>query len=170
MKKLFSLLMMAFLALTFVACTNDDTRTNDKDTYPVAYDVTENFQNTNGKYIISKKFQSAIPTTDVILVYRKYGTDNGNPIWQQIPRTLFLNEGELDYDFDFTRNDVAIYAGGNITFANQTATWQNTYLNNQTFRIVFVPASAGKANVDYSNYNEVVKFYNINESKIKTLP
>jgi hypothetical protein len=43
------------------------------------------------------------------------------------PRTLFLTEGELDYDFDFSE-DFTIYAGGTYDLS---ATPQ--YIDNQTF-------------------------------------
>lgn len=170
MKKLFSFFMIALLGFLVVSCTTDSRdNSTDNDTYPLVYDLTANFQNTNGKYVISKTF-NPIPSTDVILVYRKSGVDGANPVWQQIPRTLFLPEGELDYDFDFTRQDFAIYAGGNIDIAAQSAAFKNSYINNQTFRVVFVPAAAtGRGNVDYSNYDEVIKYYNINDSKVGKL-
>ena len=45
---------------------------------------------------------------------------------------------------------------------------KSAYLNNQTFRIVLVPASrAGRAasNVNFEDYNAVVKYYNLKEPK-----
>lgn len=116
-------------------------------------------------------FFRQIPTTyqsDVILIYRMTGTVNSTtPIWQQIPRTLYLPQGELDYDFDFTRNDFTIYAGGNYDLSLTPA-----YLTNQTFRVVVVPgyfANKGTKTVDFSNYNEVIKTFNIDDSKVKVL-
>ena len=52
--------------------------------------------------------------TDMLLIYKSIGsTDDGYPIWQQIPITFYLDGGhELDYNFDFTRYDFVIYAGG----------------------------------------------------------
>ncbi len=171
MKKYFSFLFAAILAFTFVSCDNSTTDTiTDNDTYSVAYDITDNFAvNGSGDYVITRTFNSPIPASDVILVYRKSGTDGGNTVWQQIPRTLFLTEGELDYDFDFTRNDVQIYAGGAIDLSAQSTTFKNTYLNGQTFRIVVVPASTGKVAVDYSNYYDVIRFYGIDDSNVKNL-
>lgn len=171
MKKLFSFLMIALVGFLVVSCTSDSRDdSTDNDTYPLVYDLTASFQSVNGKYVISKSF-NAIPSTDVILVYRKSGVDGGNAVWQQIPRSfIFSDGGQLNYDFDFTRQDFAIYADGNIDFAAQDAAFKNSYLNNQTFRVVFVPAAAtGRANVDYSNYEEVIKYYNINDSKVGKL-
>jgi hypothetical protein len=71
---------------------------------------------------------SQIFASDVILIYRMSGTiDSNTPIWQLILRTLFLTEGELDYDFDFSE-DFTIYAGGTYDLS---ATPQ--YIDNQTF-------------------------------------
>lgn len=168
MKKYFSLFLAAIVALFVVSC-NDSTSnpTQDDDTYSTTYDITASFApDNNGDYTISRTFNTPIPASDVILVYRKSGTDGGNTVWQQIPRTLFLNEGELDYDFDFTRADVQLYAGGTIDLGAQSSTFKNTYLNNQTFRIVIVPSAAGKAKVDYSDYNAVIKYFGINDSKV----
>ena len=126
-------------------------------------DITANF-NPGNSYSVSQGL--SINSTDVVLVYRQSGVDNGNPIWQQIPRTLFLTEGELDYDFDFTKNDVLIKAGGTIDFSLQNAAFIANYLSNQRFRIVLVPASKGKnAQVDFSDYQSVIKFYNIPDRK-----
>ncbi len=157
--------MLGFL---FVSCTTESRDNIDNDTYSKVYDVTANFQNTNGKYVISRSL--SIASTDVVLVYRRSGVDGNNSVWQQIPRTLFLNEGELDYDFDFTKNDIGIYVGGNFNIGAQPSTFQNSYINNQTFRVVLVPASAGaRMNVDHSDYDAVIKHYNIDDSKVKSL-
>lgn len=160
MKNYFTILLLAIFGFTALNCTDrNDNLVGDGDTFPMMKDVTGSFNSANN-FTVSQGI--AISSTDVVLVYRQSGTDNGNPIWQQIPRTLFLNEGELDYDFDFTKNDVLIKAGGTINFATQTPVFVNAYLNNQRFRIVLVPASQGKnANLDYSDYKSVIKYYNI---------
>lgn len=165
MKKYFSFLLLAIFGFVAISC-NDD-RDVDNDTYSVVYDVSENFTMANN-YEVLKTFNNPLYNEDVILVYRR-DNSGGTAVWQQIPRTLFLTEGELDYDFDFTANDVLLKAGGTINFANQPQAFHSTYLLNQVFRIVIVPASAGKVPVDYSNYNEVIKFFNIDDSKVRKL-
>ena len=163
MKKYFIYLLLAIFGLVVVSCTNRDETVVATDTYPKMADITANF-NPGNSYSVSQGL--SINSTDVVLVYRQSGVDNGNPIWQQIPRTLFLTEGELDYDFDFTKNDVLIEAGGTIDFSLQNAAFVANYLSNQRFRIVLVPASKGKnAQVDFSDYQSVIKFYNIPDRK-----
>lgn len=125
------------------------------------------FSNADG-YTIYRQLNPQIRAADVLLIYRLSGTINQTtPIWQQIPRTLYTNQGELDYDFDFSRQDFTIYAGGNYNL-NLTP----NYIQNQTFRIVIVPGTfSGKSSVDLKDlsYSEVIAKYNIDDSHVKVL-
>ncbi len=126
-----------------------------------------NFGNSGNGYEIFQNLNPNIFASDVILIYRLSGAVNANtPIWQPIPRTLFLPQGELDYDFDFSKQDFTIYAGGNYNL-NLTP----TYITNQTFRIVVVPgAFSNKSNIlNTLSYNEVIAKYKIDDSKVKIL-
>jgi len=124
-------------------------------------------------YTIYRNLNPVLFNGDVILIYRLSDMiDSNTPVWQQIPRTLFLNEGELDYDFDFSKEDFTIYAGG--TYDLRTT---SNFINNQTFRIVIVPGPSevgvtsrnSQKKVDYSDYNAVIKAYNIDDSNVKVL-
>jgi hypothetical protein len=119
-------------------------------------------------YNIYQTLNPQLYPADVLLIYRLSGTINSStPIWQQIPRTLYLDQGELDYDFDFSTQDFTIYAGGTYDLALTP-----TYINNETFRIVIVPGYLSNRmsnKVDYSDYNAVMKAFNINDSKVKLL-
>ncbi len=175
MKKYFSLLLVAIFGFMVVSCID---RTNepikDNDTYSVAYDLKGiNFtksSSSNNLYIYSNTFKNPLYNSDVVLIYRQTDTTNGSPVWQLLPKTYYMNQGALDYTFDFSKYDIQIYANSDFDMFIQDATFKNTYLNGQNFRVVIVPASQGKnAGVDYSDYNSVVKFFNIDESKIKNL-
>ena len=175
MKKL-TLLFAFILMVTLQACSNDtETVVVDNTVYPQVYELRNvNFGlDPNEGYLIRQDFPSNIEVLqqDVVLMYRLSGTvDASTPIWQQIPRTLFLPEGELDYDFDFTRFDFSIYAGGTYDLALTP-----TFINNETFRIVIIPTvfvnkiAAGTKAVDYSNYEEVIKALKIDAKAIKSL-
>lgn len=119
-------------------------------------------------YNISQVLNPQINSSDNILIYRLSGTiDSSTPIWQLIPRTLYLNQGELDYDYDFSREDFKIYAGGTFDLA-----LTSQYIQNQTFRIVIIPGYfSGRSNktVDKNDYNAVIKAYHIDDSHVKIL-
>lgn len=171
--------MIGALGFTAVSCSrNSDGQVVNNNTggqkavYPVVYDLQNNFKFENNRFQIPIRFDASkpLPSTDVVLVYRRNGVDNGANVWQPIPRTMYLQQGDLDYDFDFTVRDVTLYAAADFDIMAQNADFQNQYMNNQVFRLVFVPASAtSKIKLDYSNYDEVAKFYNIKEKDIMKL-
>jgi len=119
-------------------------------------------------YNIRRTLNPQIYASDAILIYRLSGTINSStPIWQLIPRTLFLGDDELDYDFDFSQQDFTIYAGGTFDLA-----FAPEYIQNQTFRIVILPgyfSGKSKSTVDKNDYNAVIKAYKIDDSHIKIL-
>ncbi|AZA61382.1 hypothetical protein [Chryseobacterium indoltheticum] len=167
MKKIIPFLMLAFVSVFTVSCDNDDdVQYVDNDTYAGVIEITRNFQYNTAEDVYFINQSISMEPSDMALVYRlKDGSSNGD-VWEQIPRTLYFSGGrELDYDFDFTQKDVQILAGGNYDISTTP-----TYLNNQTFRIVLVPAGflnkGAKPPVDYSDYNAVIKYYNINDSKV----
>lgn len=121
-------------------------------------------------YTIYRSLNPQIYASDNVLIYRMSSTINSQtPVWQLIPRTLFLGNGqELDYDFDFSKQDFTIYAGGNFDLATMPV-----YLTNQTFRIVIIPGyfsnKSAQKQIDFADYSAVVKAYHIQESKVKPL-
>ncbi|WP_166919263.1 hypothetical protein [Flavobacterium poyangense] len=148
---------------------------------PPGYDglIGEVFQLTNVNFDynaqdgfnINRALNPLLYKDDVILIYRKIGviTSTNAPIWEQIPKTIYVSQGRLTYDFEFSNSHFIIYAEGNYDLELTP-----TFLDNQTFRIVIVPGSAtGTAKSvkkeDYSDYNAVIKKYNIDDSKVKIL-
>jgi len=173
MKKFFPLLLLAFVSLFIFSCDDDnnDVPYQDNDTYPIMRDATGTFSSSN-TFTLSMDIN--IQNSDVVLVYRKIGN-----YWQSIPKTYYLDDvqnlptgRELDYNFDFNTSEVNISTAANFNQSTQmTSSETNQYLVNQTFRVVLVPASPAKgsaATVDYSDYNAVVKYYNLDESKVIT--
>lgn len=164
MRTIISFLMIGIFSVASLSCkSDDDINYIDYDTFSVVYDIkNQDFALVNGGFQIAKTFNTPLYDSDVLLVYKQIGTTNNNsPIWQQIPITLYLTDGnELDYNFDFSRYDFVIYAGGTFDLTN------SSYIKNQTFRVVVVPASFGKsANVDFSNYQSVIAYFKIDDSK-----
>lgn len=176
MSKKITILLLAFIGMIgFQSCTTEEYYvqgdTYDEDTISEVFELRNvdfAFDVDYGGYMIYRPLNPAIYASDAVLIYRLSGTINSNtPIWQQIPRTLYLQQGELDYDFDFSMVDFAIYAGG--TYNLQLTP---EYLYNQTFRIVIIPGYFSNKNapkVDFNDYNAVVKAYHIDESKIQKI-
>lgn len=171
MKKFFSLLFLSVFALFLVSCdTDDDNNYQDNDTYAQVIDITETFVKSSDSdylYGVYKQFTSPLYSTDVVLIYRR-DSSSGTAVWKLLPKTYYFDAGEMDYTFDFTVNDIQIYADANFNLTAQDTSFKNTYLNNQTFRVVLIPAS-GRANVKYEDYDAVIKYYNIDDSKVVKL-
>lgn len=102
--------------------------------------------------------------SDVVLVYILWDqvTDNnGDPldVWRLLPQTVVLDEGVLQYNYDYTFADVQIFLEGTIDF--------NTLLpaetDNQIFRIVILPADlvAQNSDLEIDDYNRLMKSLNI---------
>ncbi len=116
-------------------------------------------------------FPKPILNDDHVLVYRRIGTDiAGKDVWNAVPEFHFLPNGTLDYafNFDFSVNNVRIYlTGGNL------GALVNTIRLQQIFRIVSVPGYAANrgsnAAVNLKDYYAVIKYYNIDDSKIQTI-
>ncbi len=107
--------------------------------------------------------------SDMVLVYMPtYTLDDGTPLWSPLPQTIFLEAGPVIFNFAASNTVLfllleatdAVLAG--INAENLTDMW---------FRAVIIPGEfeggrKASANVDYSNYEEVVKYYNISEQNI----
>lgn len=153
------------------SCTiNEDRVVNDNIDYDTIsevweYDTNINFTSSNN-YSLLLPFKHIIYSSDMVLVYRLKGVEsNGDDIWKLLPETYYFDDGTLNfrYDFDFTLRDAQIKMEG-----FDLAGVSSSYRNNQVFRIVIIPAYIGKgtSTIKYDNYNEVIKKYNIDESKI----
>ncbi|MPT31671.1 MAG: hypothetical protein E2600_08395 [Chryseobacterium sp.] len=165
-------LLLLLVASVFIfSCKDDDDDYVQVDVdYPAVYDlrnVNFSYNSTDGWHY-GQNFNNPMLDQDYVIIFRQTGTTGNSPVWQQIPRTLYLNEGELDYDFDFSKNDFMIYAGGTYDISTTPQ-----YLNNQTFRVVLVPAVYGKnansEDLKKMTYEEVIAKYKINDSKVGTL-
>ena len=125
--------------------------------------------NQNNEFTIYRQLGSGILLTDNIVIYRLSGTiDSQTPIWQPIPRTIYFDNSpnEFDYDYDFSREDYTIYAGGNYDI-----TTTPNLLNDETFRIVIIPGYFGNksSNLDTMDYKTLISTYKIDDSKVRVL-
>lgn len=167
MRKFLPILTLALASFFVYSCdTNDDDviQVEDQDTISQMRDVTVTLNSGNGYAHVEPL---NILNTDVVLVYRR--DPSALNAWQLIPKSYYLSGSRvLDYNFLFSAQKVEIYVEGSQASLSTAET--NEFLNGQTFRIVLVPANAAKgANstpVDYNDYNAVIKYYNLNDTKV----
>lgn len=115
--------------------------------------------------ILSLPDNFAMLDSDVMLVYFLWEvTEDNVEIWRALPQTLYLADGILNYNFDFTKYDASVFLDGTTNFdllgANFTDNW--------IARMVVVPGQFvnGRSAIDFSNYNEVKELLNLSESKL----
>jgi len=139
------------------------------DTISEVFEVTRSF-NSGNNFSSIVTLNPQIYASDVVLVYLLWETVNPTtPVWRLMPQTVQLNEGDLLYNYDFTRSDVKLFLSSADLDLNSLA---SQWTQNQTFRIVIVPGYFSNKNskaVDLSDYNAVIKAYNIDDSKVVTL-
>lgn len=169
MKKFLPILLIAFFGVFVISCENRDEVVipQDNDTYSRVFDVGNvNFTPDNSS-VSSYAYFGNLPTyflsSDALLIYRRTGNSGSNAVWQLLPTTDFLAQGELNYYFDYTVNDYKITADADFDLSIQNTAFKNQYLNGQTFRVLLIPASF-KTTVDLKDYNAVIKAYGIDDS------
>ncbi|WAC12877.1 hypothetical protein [Dyadobacter pollutisoli] len=176
-KKLIPLLLV--LVALFQGCTGPEGPQGPEggsiDVTGTTFDlVNVNFTPAN-EWLYSMSYADAKVTvleSDAVLIYIHWGdvTSGGEKVkaFRLLPQTAFLDEGILSYNFDQTKKDFSIFLDGTVNLANLADDWTK----NQNFRIIIVPAdfAARKSgSVDYNDYNAVIKEFNIDESKIRTV-
>ena len=169
MKKCIALLTVIGI-FSLESCTINEVDTAvDDNIIPQAFEIKNidfRYNTADGFYIYNtfqREFGSDLYNEETVLIYRLTGVINSStPIWQLIPRTIYLSSGrEIDYDFDFSKKDFTIYARGNYDLELTP-----DFLDNQTFRIVILPSNL-VSSLNTTNYVEVMKTINLKESQVK---
>jgi hypothetical protein len=130
------------------------------------FEVTRSFSQAN-------QFSSLIPlnppifASDVVLVYLLWDVDGNTPIWRLMPQTVQLDEGDLLYNYDFTRFDVNLFlSSADFPLTILGPQWTN----NQTFRIVLIPGFFGNNfRVNYNDYNAVMNMIGKTEADVRPI-
>ncbi len=133
-----------------------------------AFEIEGDFTEDND-WMLYFKFPNTLKVyeSDIVLVYILWeqtavgGKDLD--VWRLLPQTIILDEGILQYNYDFTMVDVQIFLSGTIAF--------NTLLpaesQNQVFRIVVMPADfAMDFSLDLTDYNMVMKSLNLQDARV----
>jgi hypothetical protein len=164
MKKIITFLAIAGL-FTLQSCSvNDDGPYVDNDTISEVFEVTTSF-NSNNNFSSLVTFNPPIFASDVVLVYHLYDTLNGEDIWKLMPQTYYLSDGgELDFNFDYSKFSVNLFLDANFNLTTLPASWTQ----NQTFRIVIIPANFAKT-VNKNNLDAVMSALKVNDTDIQKI-
>ncbi len=102
--------------------------------------------------------------SDVILVYFLWEvTEDNVEVWRQLPQTLYFNDGILEYNYDWTKFDASVFLDGTVNLDGLGADLTDNWIA----RVVVVPALfSGRADIDYSDYNQVKAVYGLSDSKL----
>lgn len=135
------------------------------------YDIQGSFAPSND-YSLFSVFSEDAPgvevfETDVVLVYILWDQidDPTGPIdiWRLLPQTRLVEQGILQYNYDFTFEDVSIFL--ETDFDPGFLLPGDT--DNQIFRIAILPADgAGGAKMDTSNMQAVLDYLGVKEDQI----
>lgn len=169
MRKIFLLLALAGTT-AFTGCTVDDEPDVINNNYYLEAEVFELSNvdfDASADYKVLYDLGTPILPADMILVYRLKGVFEGADVWELIPRTYYFdNDQELDYDYNFTRNDIEFY----LDFTNDLDLNSiPEFTQNQIFRVVIVPGFDNTGRIDFSNYDVIAKQFNIEETNIKRI-
>ena len=164
MKKI-TLILVFIGMIALQGCTVEENNGYDNDTYSKVFEVTRSFSPQND-FSNLVTFNPPIFASDVVLVYVLWDVQNdGTPVWRLMPQTVQLFEGDLQYNYDFTRFDVNLFLSSlDFPLTILGPEWTQ----NQTFRIVLVPASFG-GKMDYSNYDNVIQKLKLTEKDVKSI-
>jgi hypothetical protein len=160
-------LILVFIGMiTLQGCTIEDNSNQfDNDTIGQVFEVTRSFAPQND-FSALVTFNQPIFASDVILVYVLWDVQNdGSPVWRLMPQTVQLLEGDFQYNYDFTRFDVNMFLSSlDFPLIILGPEWTQ----NQTFRIVIVPAAFG-AKMNYSNYDNVIQMLGLKDKEVKVI-
>lgn len=165
MKKIALLLTLFAGAISLQSCTIEEEYIQTSNAQ--VFEFTTNFT-FNNNYSSVFNFNPAIYESDHVLVYRLWAQDGGD-VWRLIPNTIFFNNGdEILYNFDHTRYDFSVFLEPNFDVETLTGQQKNSYINNQTFRVVVVPGSFSYK-MNFEDYNATMKFLGLDSAQIQTL-
>ncbi len=187
MKKISTLILCAFFALA--SCTSDSVQGPPGPQGPegpsgvggfigTAIDVTGDFTAENS-YTLSLIFDEVdleVFESDAVLVYVKVGNGgndaNGVPIeiFRALPQTYLQENKTIQYNFDFTFEDVFIFLDGinsNGTLLDFAAL-DSEFRLDQKFRVIVLPAAfaQNREQLDLTNMKAVMKELNITEANV----
>lgn len=101
--------------------------------------------------------------SDVILVYLLESVENGEDVWSLLPQTFYLEDGEVQYNYNHTTVDVNVYLHGTVNLDDLGP----EFTEDQTFRMVVLPSDfALNSGIDFSNYQSLKTAIDLSDNNI----
>lgn len=106
--------------------------------------------------------------SDVALVYFLWGTEEVGgetvEIWRQLQQTILTQDGILQYNYDFTKNDIRLFLDATYNLDMLAAVDTDEWI----VRVVVVPAEFwNNGRIDGTDYNNVVDLLGLPELDTK---
>lgn len=161
MKKLTILISILFLA----SCEVSSTRTGPEGPpgppgvdglIGQGFEVVADFNESNDYgQIFTFPDEVEVLDTDIVVVYWLFevNQETNNDVWQQLPASIFFEDGQFQYAFDHTLADVQLFLQGSIGLN----TLGPRYTQEQIFRVAILPVNyVTSNNIDLSNMEQVM--------------
>lgn len=171
MKNLYLFLVMTIGMISLQSCTREEIIQNNNIEVQVIELTNVDFtpsSSPKNNFSVFFDFNPAILENDMVLVYLLDSVGNSGDVWVPLPKVYYLTDNlgpyQVRYGFDFTRFDVRLFMTSDDWSAVSSA-----YTQNQVFRVVILPGYRVRsaAQVNFNDFNAVVKAYNLDLSKIK---
>lgn len=168
MKKIFSIIL---LSLFVISCSEDgapgpEGAPGADGLIGSTFEATVDLEDPEYSVFIEIPESIEVLESDAVLVYLLEAVDEqtGADVWSLLPQTFYLEDGEIQYNFNHTSFDVNVYLQGNVPLN----TLGPAFTDDQTFRMVVVPSDfAVSSGVNLTNYNEVKAALNLKDGDIK---
>jgi len=132
------------------------------------FEVEPDFTTANG-YKVTFALSPKIYSGDNLLIYELINTNAGIDTWALLPQVYYFTNGTAQYNYNFSYDQFSILIDANF----DRAQLPTSFRLGKIFRVVIIPGDDGiNANKsvikpDYSDYNAVIKKYNIDDSNVK---
>ncbi|CAM2956264.1 hypothetical protein [Flavobacterium frigoris] len=176
MKKIITLLGI-FGAILFSSCTGPegppgydglDGQNGQDGLIAEVFEVGPDFTLANG-YKVTYALNPKIYSGGNLLIYELINTNGGIDTWALLPQIYYFAGGTAQYNYNFSFDQFTILIDANF----DRAQLPTSFRLGKTFRVVIIPGDDGvntnKSVIkpDYSDYNAVIKRYNIDDSNVK---
>ena len=118
-----------------------DGRDGDSANETVIYELGGLTFNESNDFLINEPIPDDIimDSSDIIMVFRLLSIDpTVGEIWEQLPQLYFLDNGTLQYNFNFSQDDLDFIIDADFDLATFN---DPSFTDDQVFRIAVVPAS-----------------------------